>query len=105
MNKCEKKKTNRGKAAVRGRIAGRVTKRTRRHHDFELRLHDLGNGKLYKVHRYTLTPSTMAVRTNEEIRASDLLLIGGEVLKVARVEEVSEGCVEVKGMYFPRYNQ
>lgn len=87
------------------RIVVRITKRTRTPYHFGLVLHDLADTQRYRVHRYALTPEVMAIRTTEEIRPSDLLLVGTEILKVARVEKVSEGCVEVKALYFPRYNK
>lgn len=59
----------------------------------------------FTVHRYTLNPLYMAVRTSEVIKEHDLVRVDGETLKVVSVEAVSEGCVELRTVRFERYNR
>lgn len=59
---------------------------------------------LEKFHRYTLNPMVMAVR-DVDINQHDLVKVDGEILKVASVEAVSEGCVEIRTVRFERYNR
>ena len=60
---------------------------------------------LQDFHRYTLNPMVMAVRDRVAIRTHDLVEVDGEVLKVASVEVISEGCLELKCVKFGRYQK
>lgn len=70
---------------------------------FPLAFHNLDDRTMFKVHRYRLDPDFMAVRTSEVIEVHNLVIVGGETLKVARVEQVADGCVEIRVLKFGRY--
>lgn len=88
----------------RGRLPKAKLKRDRPRNTVPvtLPLHDLSG---VRVHRYTLNPLCMAVRTSEVIKQHDLVRVDGETLKVARVEQVADGCVELKTIKFGRYQR
>lgn len=68
-----------------------------------LPLHELSDRTRYRAHRYTLDRDYFAVRTSVEIKQHDLLSVDGEVLKVASVEDIAPGSVEIKTIRFARY--
>lgn len=70
-----------------------------------LKLHNLDDATRFKVHRYRLDPDFMAVRTSEVIEVHNLVVVGGETLKVVRVEHVADGCVEIRVLKFGRYQR
>ncbi len=73
--------------------------------EITLPLHDLSDRMRYKSHRYHFDPEFFAVRTSEEIKQHDLVKVDGEILKVVSVEQVSEGCLEIRTVRFERYNR
>ncbi|WP_257657683.1 hypothetical protein [Parapedobacter lycopersici] len=94
---------------------GRIKDRIKRPHEARqltldlpvcpLTLHNLDDTTRFMVHRYSLDPDFMSVRTSEVIAVHNLVIVGGKVLKVVRVDPVSPGCVEIKTLKFGRYQK
>lgn len=91
---------------------GRIKDRIKRPHEARqltldlpvcpLTLHNLDDATRFKVHRYSIDPDFMSVRTSETINQHDLVNVDGEILKVVSVSEISTDCVELKTVYFKR---
>lgn len=95
----------------RMRAKGRVSKRDRNSiqlvidlPNYPVKFYNLDDRDRYKVYRYTTEPMCLVVATSEVIQVHSVCRVDGEILKVARVEELDQGVVELKCVRFARYN-